>query len=267
MSEWRRVSKSNRCTVCGKPDWCTYTERYACCMRVESNRPLRNGGWLHPKAARSDGTAVVRPRSDGGSAPDLLTMMRQWRLSMTQKIIRTCAIALGVTERSLSCLGVGWSIEAQAMAFPMYDGARLVGIRLRSPAGEKWAVAGSRSGLFLPSRQPHPSTLLICEGPTDTAAAIDLGYAAIGRPSCLGCEFVTLRAIRKMNASRVVVLSDNDDPGIRGACRLANFLWSAGIRPAIAIPPEKDLRQWVNHGADRSEVERLIEAMTNEVPR
>jgi hypothetical protein len=57
----------------------------------------------------------------------------------------------------------------------MNDGKRsVIGIRLRNDLGRKWAVTGSRQGLFLPG--PHPGqTVLIVEGPTDAAAAVDLG--------------------------------------------------------------------------------------------
>jgi len=46
---WRRVSRQSPCSVCGRADWCTFTSdgTAACCMRVESQRPLKNGGWLH----------------------------------------------------------------------------------------------------------------------------------------------------------------------------------------------------------------------------
>ncbi len=46
---WNRVSRRSPCPVCSKIDWCSVSTdgTVACCMRVESGRALRNGGWLH----------------------------------------------------------------------------------------------------------------------------------------------------------------------------------------------------------------------------
>jgi hypothetical protein len=44
---WVRVSKKNPCSVCQKPDWCCIGDRYINCMRVQSDKPCVNGGWLH----------------------------------------------------------------------------------------------------------------------------------------------------------------------------------------------------------------------------
>lgn len=47
--DWNRVSRQSPCPICSKPDWCTVSTGglVACCMRVESQQRLRNGGWLH----------------------------------------------------------------------------------------------------------------------------------------------------------------------------------------------------------------------------
>jgi len=174
--------------------------------------------------------------------------------------MRTCTNTLGLTEQSLANLGIGWCIEAQAMAFPMYDRVGPVGIRLRSMNGRKWSVPGSRSGIFRPANQAASATLLICEGPTDTAAAMDLDYYALGRPSCSGAVDITISIVKAMPVERIIIVSDGDEPGLRGACHLANRMWNSGIRVNIIIPPAKDLREWVNQGATRDDVEELIEA-------
>jgi hypothetical protein len=65
----------------------------------------------------------------------------------------------------------------------MCDGyGEVVGIRLRNERG-KFAVRGSRQGVFV-AGVPAQKTLFVCEGPTDTAAAVDLGLFAVGRPNC-----------------------------------------------------------------------------------
>ena len=42
-----RVNRRHSCPVCGKTDWCAFNSTIAICMRVESNHPIKNGGWLH----------------------------------------------------------------------------------------------------------------------------------------------------------------------------------------------------------------------------
>src|SRR5262249_14454428 len=46
---WTRATKAFRCAVCDHPDWCTYCNELQswCCMRVQSMRPAKNGGWWH----------------------------------------------------------------------------------------------------------------------------------------------------------------------------------------------------------------------------
>ncbi len=43
-----RATPRDPCPVCDHPDWCRwFPDHYAECMRVESDRRTRNGGWLH----------------------------------------------------------------------------------------------------------------------------------------------------------------------------------------------------------------------------
>jgi hypothetical protein len=182
---WRRVTNRIRCSVCGRGDWCTFTTEVACCMRVESDRPVRNGGWLHP-IGDVPVHLLTTPTIQTPSI-DVVAMMREFRLCMTHRLLTTCATTLGITNESLSNLGTGWCTTSQAMAFPMYNERRIpVGIRLRSLRGEKWSVSGSRSGMFIPMVQNESDTLLVTEGPTDTCTAMDMGYMVVGRSSCVG---------------------------------------------------------------------------------
>jgi hypothetical protein len=73
---------------------------------------------------------------------------------------------------------------------------RVQGIRLRFSNGRKLAVRGGREGLFVPSGLAATNQLLICEGPTDTAALLDLGFAAVGRPSCAGGTRLLVELLR-----------------------------------------------------------------------
>ena len=97
--------------------------------------------------------------------------------------------------------------------------------------------------------------LYVCEGPTDTAAAVELGFFAVGRPNCCcGGPEIKIYA-RRMACSRVVVVSDNDKPGLDGARKVGGQL----LLPfALYVPPAKDLREFVRLGGTRAMVENTL---------
>jgi hypothetical protein len=135
------------------------------------------------------------------------------------------------------------------LAFPMYDGdGKVCGIRTRHQDGEKRAVTGSRAGVFLPTIHMDGDPV-VCEGPTDAAAAMALGFEPIGRPSCSGSERHVIDTCRRMGYPRVTVCADSDGPGIAGARRLADVLVAARIAVRMVIPGGfKDLRDWFRAG-------------------
>src|ERR1044071_1444556 len=77
MEKWYRVSKKHPCAICRRPDWCTYTDSVVCCMRIESEKQMGNGGWLHRK--NEPITFVAAPRKAIEDKPlDAEGMWRQW---------------------------------------------------------------------------------------------------------------------------------------------------------------------------------------------
>ncbi|MCA9312164.1 MAG: hypothetical protein KDA21_13205 [Phycisphaerales bacterium] len=144
----------------------------------------------------------------------------------------------------------------------------IVGVRLRSETGYKWSVRGSRQGLFIAdgvdiSREP----LVIAEGPTDTAALLGVGVAAIGRPSCLGAVAETIAFTRRHAINSTIVLSDGDEPGRRGALVLARRLGAYCLDVRIAPPPRrfKDAREWVASGVEATEVIQTLSAAAQRI--
>jgi DNA primase len=114
--------------------------------------------------------------------------------------------------------------------------------------------------LFVPHDLPERvHTLAICEGPSDTAAALSLGLAAVGRPSCLSCVEHCVRLVRQREVKSAVVVADADAPGIAGARRLAIALRPYAPDVRVVVPPAKDLREWVRGGATQGELITLIE--------
>jgi hypothetical protein len=157
----------------------------------------------------------------------------------------------------------------------MRDGAgQVVGVRLRADDGRKWAIRGSREGLFYPDRIPKDKLAVICEGPTDTAAALSLGLWAVGRPSCLGGVSHLKTLFRRLPVRFAVIIGDNDapkprpqggywQPGLDGARRLMAAL---EMPCKLIIPPDKDIRTWLRAGADRQDLELLIQQQDWRVP-
>jgi hypothetical protein len=224
-------------------------------MRVQSQKPSEGkaGGWLHMLGGEIPKYAPIKP-----SKPvtiDAHSLWCNWMKGIDATEVKAFAAKLGVDAMALIFLGCVWAPEHRAWAFPMKDGdEKIVGIRLRDESGQKWAVKGSRQGLFVPNMD-FSHQAVITEGPTDCAAALSLGFGAIGRPSCLGCEEILSKVILKRNIREVVIVSDNDGPGMAGASKLQESL---KVRSAIFIPPCKDLREFVSSGGTRELFDSLV---------
>jgi hypothetical protein len=254
-TKWLRVRKDRPCPICHRTDWCMVVAdgSVALCARVSNGAVKAVGdkgaGWLHRLRAgdqrhRTRGVAIP---SESTEAPDFPALVERYCSAADPVWVRQLAGDLGVFAPSLHRLRVGW--DGDAFTFPMQDPTgRIVGIRRRFPSGRKLSVKGGHEGLFIPSALPADGTLLVCEGPTDTAALLDLGFAAIGRPSCAGGTryLVTLARGRE-----VVIVADADPPGERGAAVLAATLRIYCPLVRTIAPPAgiKDARAWKQAGA------------------
>jgi len=229
------------------------------CMRVESAKPVKNGGWFHPfDAAR--GRPVAPPPRRQPPAINATALHRGWLAATTAEALAAFAATLGLSAPSLTAVGAAWAPPHSAWAFPMSDGyGNVVGIRLRNERG-KFAVRGSRQGIFTTTdhgpQTPAPQkTLFVCEGPTDTAAAVELGLFAVGRPNCC-CGGLDIRTFaRRHKCARAVIVSDNDKPGLDGARKVGGEL---KLPYAVYVPPAKDLREFVRLGGTRAMIENTL---------
>jgi hypothetical protein len=272
QGEWQRVSKCSPCPICQKPDWCVVSGdgEVALCQRVESARRCGEGGWLHrlkDRPARCD-RAAVRLIRLAGTAPgsDFSQMATRFQSSVRPDHLQRFARRLGLSADSLRSLGVGWSEHHHSWSFPMADArGNVLGIRLRRPGGYKWAVTGSKEGLFIPAGI-HPGKgepLLVTEGPTDAAALLDMGYrSVVGRPSCTGGLKLLVELVRLRHFPEVVIVADDDEPGRAGADHLAAVLvaYSPAVRTILPPTGLKDVRAWLQAGATRQELEGAIRA-------
>ncbi len=270
-AKWARVRPDHPCQICGKPDWCLIAPDggAAICARVESSKRCGEAGWLH--RLRDDpwrlARRFVRSISLAPTLPartDLAAMAIACQAAMRPEGLNQLAGDLGLSTDSLSQLNIGWSSQYRAWTFPMVDASGAVlGIRLRRPNGFKFAVRGSKEGLFIPKQsETDQSPLLIAEGITDVAALWDMGFRHIvGRPSCTGGVRLLCDLVRRRRRPEVVIIADRDTPGERGAENLASVLlaYSPGVN--IIMPPDgiKDARAWLQAGGTRRDVQQAID--------
>ena len=103
-------------------------------------------------------------------------------------------------------------------------------------------LSGSSHRILSSSNLP----VVVVEGVSDTAAAVDLGFVAVGRPSAEGGQSLLPALLR---GRQVIIVGDNDaGAGKRGM--ESTFLTLSPICKSVAkiLPPPqfKDLRQWKN---------------------
>jgi hypothetical protein len=186
-------------------------------------------------------------------------VLESWgRSSWGVRHLAVLAAKLGVAEDSLRMLGCVGSNQAQVWAFPMCSGdGSAVGIRMRHENGRKWALPGSHNGIFLPQCEPQQE-MVICEGPTDAAAALTMGMFAIGRPNCSACATDIMATVKRLRIRRVTIVADVDqdkerpngatyNPGLDGARNLAAIFT---IPTRIVTLPCKDLRSFLCAGGN-----------------
>lgn len=167
-------------------------------------------------------------------------------------------LQLGVSESALARLECGWSDRHGAYTFPMRNGlGEIVGVSLRGRNGTKWAIPGSRLGFFIPSNLTGEGPLFLPEGASDTAAFLDLGFDAVGRPQALirnrdRLQWLIdlLRTPLHRNRPAVVVADNDRGAGWAGAKQLALDLRRTCRSIKILPPPpwHKDLRAWMHQG-------------------
>ncbi len=265
---WIRTKHGKPCPVCEHDSWCSVSEDGATvvCMRTESPKPCKSGGWFH---------SLKEPVSYKPTPQKVKPVPLEDFAALSARCVENLlhidrlAAELDVSIRSLERLETGWNGNT---TFPMRDGReRIIGIRIRGSKG-KWCVPGSRQGLFWPegvySGSDYP--LVICEGPTDCAALLTMGFDAIGRPACMGgTEYVTefLRGRQR----DVIIMADKDPPkqrpdgsvwypGQEGAARLAQAILPYVRSLKIVKPPfHKDVRDWLRAGATKETLLAVIE--------
>lgn len=270
----QRVNRQNPCPICNHIDWCSiFSDRQrAICMRIAAGsiRKTANGGFLHIlKSGFLSGEIQVLPVARIKS--EYSSLMRDYQNAINPPRLEKLADNLNLSAQNLVRIGIGWAYPFRAWAFPMMDAnGEICGIRLRRDSGRKFAISGSREGLFIPAdlpiselqHSPDFNPLLITEGPTDCAAALEIGFSAIGRPSCTGGIKFLIDWFRINRPPHVVIVADGDAPGQRGAESLACAALPYVSTLRVIRPPEgiKDVRDWKRSGAAKQSVLDVIRA-------
>ena len=263
----RRVNKNKPCPICGKWDWCLTAENRsaAICARIEDGSIKRCGdaGYLHilidrhrSHRNRSQRSFTVRPNERPDR--DFAALQQQYSRQITNQQLNDLSQQLGLSTQSLKRIRIGW--DREAYTFPMSDPqGRIIGIRRRFPSGCKVSVTGSNNGLFVPTALQGKRPLLIVEGESDLAAALDLGFDSIGRPNCNSKVLMTAKAAK--GRRDIVIVGDNDAVGRTGAEKLADALILHYPCVKIVYPPNsiKDLREWSQAGLRGGKLRQIIE--------
>jgi phage/plasmid primase-like uncharacterized protein len=270
---WNRVSREKRCPICGRPDWCVVTKdgTAAICARTESAKRCGEAGWLHRlvespwRPARAMVRSVTLSNSTREKALHFARLAAEYQAEVKAHDLDHLARGLGLSVNSLQALGIGWAASFRAWSFPMVDAdGNTLGVRLRRPDGFKFSLKGGKEGVFLPAVNPDgDKRLLVCEGPTDATALLDLGFPnVIGRPSCTGGIKIIVDLVRRRTTSAVIIVADGDEPGQLGADNLASVLLAYVPAVQVIAPPVgiKDARAWLQAGGTRADVEQAIQA-------
>jgi len=269
---FKSATRQSPCPICGKPDWCMVAKdgSIAACHRVTSGTPFGKAGFVHRLQEKIEYRRYINHQVHKNVEIDADAIHHAYSRAITRHQISAFASHLGVSERSLVDLGIGRAVEwcEGTYSFPMRDGAgKIIGIRLRNFDGNKWAVYGSKNGLFYKPGS-LTSDIFVCEGPTSAAALITMKFSTIGRPSNLSGTQMLVDLISSLGDVHAVVMSEMDGkpecqfcndnfcqhckPGEYGASVVSSKIsgYAKSVRvlnPAVG----KDVRDWLKSGANR----------------
>jgi hypothetical protein len=243
-TDWLRVDRRNKCSVCGHDSWCTYSaeRNIAICPRRregsmgevwswEGDNKISFVGFKH-KLDRTK-PIVTGDIPNTPAAPivrnDTLRGYQRDNMRDCELMLKYQAKVLGVTYESLLelCAGIDFAYgkkttdgevewirsnrrDPAVLTFPMVKpGTGIVGIRKRHLNGKKFSEKGSRGGVIVQRRYTDDPLCLVVEGPSDAAAAITLGFDVIARPQALGCEKWLADSLVGLGKTDVFIWTDN----------------------------------------------------------
>jgi len=243
---YNRCTVRMPCPVCGRIKYCMVSDNgeRVLCTKVEHGAiKTYKCGFIHDvTSAMTSPIKVVKSKLYKPNFAHIRSVYKG--LNFSSQALLPLARHLKVSVYSLRCLGVGKS--DRAWDFPMYDAKRqMIGIKRRNLQEKKWCVRHSRLGVYLPSTFVTSSAVIICEGESDTAAMLDLGYNVVGRASASTCQFILCKLL---GTCRAVIIADRDKDslGLKEAYKLSRTLQGEAtvIMPLVEC---KDAREWAEN--------------------
>ena len=262
MNDWKRAGGKLECPICGKKDWCLVSsdKTAAICPRIEagSKKYIEGSGYLHILKESDKSWPVQSYRFELPSHNVIMAdIAKKYMIKSGDRRLARLSDLLGIEEEALTSHWIGYSGSKKGFTFPMFRAKfQVLGIRIRQDGGKKFAVKGSKEGLFIPREfYKDKRPVVVCEGPTDAACCTSFDFRTVGRPSCLGGQKLLVELLED---EHVCILADSDGPGQTGAQKLAEALFRKSKSVSVATPPAKDLREWKNQGCQRQDLLQLI---------
>ncbi len=123
-------------------------------MEEGSKKYIEGSGYLHILKETTEWKRELA-KPEAKQLPEhnevMAIMARKLAKNISEEKLVDLAENLDISLKSLRRLYVGYAGNQDAYSFPMLrQGNRLLGIRFRNMAGRKWAMRGSKQGLFIP---------------------------------------------------------------------------------------------------------------------
>ena len=243
-TDWIRTTRQRLCQFCKKAGWCSVSAdgRVAICMRVESDKPTRNGGWLHrltdddwrPPPRRTVRRPAPKPKLD------CVPIHQRCVASMRPESLGWLSNNLGISTDVIERFEVGYHDDNNVFSMAMRrPNGSICGIKYRPYHGGKFCETGSKSGIFFVPGSLVCDYVLIVEGCSDAMAIHDLGHqSVIGRDNCTGNVEQIVTLFRRLKPNQVVIVPDNDSHGAgqRGAEALRFILKQQQPVELLSLP-------------------------------
>jgi len=262
--KWIRIGDLGICCpICGKPDWCRVSKNgeYVLCSRIPV---YSQKGSLH-KVDKSIETKGISDKANYYPPINWYALSKSYSRNCPLWRVAQYGALKRITFKSLIRLNMGF--DGETYTFPIFNENYVItGVQRQFPDGIKSMVRGSKLGIFIPtSFDTEVGKLVITEGMSDTAVALDLGLNAIGRLNCSSGQEIIKNIVNKHKFDAYVVIdNDTNQAGYDGGMKLAKELSFLTKTVKIIIPPLKynDLRGWViKGGLSRKEFDEICKKL------
>lgn len=136
------------------------------------------------------------------------------------------------------------------------------------PGGWVWDLNGVERPLYrlaeVLEAKARGRGIFLCEGEKDADNVRALGLAATTNAG--GAAKWTKHDANALQGANVIVLADNDAPGINGAWKKADTIPGAVVLLLPDLPPKGDVSDWISKGGTRNELERLARETRKKPP-